>query len=528
MATAANASASPVSGELSKQDIARLLKQRRLARGSIHEYIPYIRESGHPDFLYDPAMHHWVMIDAFERLMRGEFSTLLVLAPRGSAKSTMFSVMFATWALANAPHLRILACSNTTELAEGFNRRRRSVAMTDQWKNLAGASLDPDNQGLGEWGLLFPDKRPGGAVRAGGVGSSIIGFRADLLILDDPIRSHEEAMSATTLQKHWDWWNKDAQPCLKPHGKTVVVSTRWSANDIPGRILKDIRDGNETDCKVVRLPMECDDPENDPLGRTLGGLLWEEWYTPKQIAKGKSDPRNWSCMYQQKPLDEEGEWLGPQHLPVIDRRRLSKNLSIFITGDLAMTVGRGDFSVISVWAVDTDRTMYLIDMWRDRTSPDVVAENYFRLIEQWQPYGVYLEDDVAFKVFKRLLMEMARARNVPIPLHVLPIRGQDKETRAAAFRGFAMSDRVRVVQDEWTHFVLAEANDFPAGAHDDIVDTMGLAGRVLAESGSPALPKVEKPVDEDLIEKDGVIYLKGAMTDVWDVKQQRKEFGERV
>lgn len=502
-------------------DRAALVRQRRAARSNAHSYIEYMMRAGHPDFQYEPAMHHWVMIAAFERLMNDpDIDTVVVLAPRGSAKSTYFSVMLTTFALIVNPRMKILACSNTTDLAEGFNRRRRSVVMTKAWQRLSGARIDPDNKGVGEWSLLVDDT-PGGAVRAGGVGSSIVGFRADLLLLDDPIKSAEEANSQTILAKHWDWWTKDAQPCLLPTGKTVVVSTRWAANDIPGRIIKEA--AQDDGILVVRMPMECDDPDNDPLGRGMGEPLWPEWYTDKQLAKGRKDARNWSCMYQQKPLDEEGAWLSAADLPLVDRQRLPP-VNIFFTSDLAMTVGAGDFSVIGVFGLAADRTLYLIDVWRDRVSPDEVAAAYFRLFQQWSPSAIYLEDDTAFKVFKRLLMVLAREKNVPLPLRVLPIRGKDKETRAAAFRGFAMSGRVRLVQDDWTYIVLDEVNEFPAGAHDDCVDVLGMAGRVLAEQPPPMSATQPATPKNDLVEKDGVIYLSNAMSDVWDRPAQQSEF----
>ena len=221
--------------------LRQAVAEREAALADPYAFIEYMGRSGHPDFAHPPALHHVIMIDAFLRLMAGEFDRLLVMAPRGSAKSTYFSVILATYYFLTNPTHKVLACSNTTELAEGFNRRRRSVIASPQFEQLTDYRLDPNNQGSGEWAVSPQDSSlslpHGGAMRAGGVGSSIIGFRADLLILDDPIKSREESMSPTILSKHWEWYQSDARPCLKPTGKEVIVSTRWSANDIPGRII---------------------------------------------------------------------------------------------------------------------------------------------------------------------------------------------------------------------------------------------------------------------------------------------------
>ena len=86
--------------------------------------------TGSNDFQHPPAAHHHLIIAHLEALERGEIQRLMILAPPGSAKSTYCSIQFPLWRLARQPDKNILCASNTQDLAEAFNRRRRNIALT--------------------------------------------------------------------------------------------------------------------------------------------------------------------------------------------------------------------------------------------------------------------------------------------------------------------------------------------------------------------------------------------------------------
>ncbi len=78
-------------------------------------------------------------------------------------------------------------------------------------------------------------------MRCVGVSSSVAGYRADLLVLDDPIAKVEDVSSPAALDKQWDWWQADFLTRLKPNGKIVVIMTRWSRKDIAGRNAEQVK-----------------------------------------------------------------------------------------------------------------------------------------------------------------------------------------------------------------------------------------------------------------------------------------------
>ena len=498
---------------ITQQKAAQELLRREGALSSMWEFQEYLQES-HGDFAFPPAAHHDKMIEALHALERDEYHGVIIMAPPGSAKSTYISVQFATWYWARHPTDHILACSNTTDLAENFNRRRRNVCYSPEWMSLASTAIAKDMQGVSRFG-----NNAGGTCTAAGVGSAIVGLRSHLNILDDPIQSFEQAMSNTQLDKIWDWFQTDFRSRLLPKGKEVIVTTRWSKRDPVGRLITLIESGQEDKWLIVRLPMLCDDPERDPLSRRLNEPLWPEWFGQHQISQNIKDPLRWTALYQQRPLDESGSWVPAEKLVISDS--VPDELTIVIAVDLALSVGQGDFTVFAVCGLDSSRTLHVVDVRRARIPPNESAELCFDLCREFSPTAVLIDDDNASKVWTRLVLEIGRSRNLSIPLRPLPIRGKDKETRAAALRGYFLSDRVKLAAGRWNSDVIRELLEFPGGDHDDVVDALSLVGRHLVSSSAPIAPKVvnKDPWEGYLIHPDDPFHMQCSLEDLWDTRK---------
>ena len=463
-----------------QQAAARELLRRRRALESMVGFRDYMASTGAADFQHAPARHHLLMIRELERLERGDIQRLLILAPPGSAKSTYCSIQYPLWRLALRPGENILCAGNTQDLAEQFNRRRRNIALSPEWQTLAQVKLAADLQGAGHFGT----EREGG-IRAAGVSSAVVGFRSHLNILDDPIRGIEEALSPTTLDKQWEWFNSEFRTRLVPGGKELVVSTRWAKNDIAGRILSLVRDGKE-DWTVIRLPMIADS-EDDPLGRAIGEGLWPDYFTPTHVAQKQQNILLWSTQFQQVPLDASGSWISNEH--VVYEECAPSDLHYVIAVDLALSVGKGDWTVFVVAGMDSSRRLHIVDVVRERVSPEATVQRLFDLCERYAPQEVLIDDDNASKVLSRLIMERGRpGGGSPPPMIPQPMRGRDKETRSAAMRGQFLAGNVRVMRAPWNAAFHHELLEFPSGAHDDQVDALGLLGRRYPMLSAPSAP----------------------------------------
>lgn len=500
-----------------QQSAAIELLKRSGARDSLSEFRKYMAPTGHPMFANEPAAHHQLIIQHLERLERGEIQRLMILAPPNSAKSTYCSKQFPLWYLARRPIENVLCASNTQDLAETFNRERRNIVLSPQWQALAQTSISDDMQGVGHFGV-----QRGGSIRATGCSGAVVGFRSNINILDDPIKSQEEALSPGQLDKQWEWFHNEFRTRLDPvTGKELIISTRWAKRDIAGRLLETER-GRWV---VLRLPMLADS-DDDPMGREYDAPLWSERFSTEFVELLKEKPLLWATQYQQTPLDESGTWVGAEHFIYTDRRPPDEGYTV-IGVDLALTVGKGDWTVFVVGQLDADRNLHIIHVDRRRVDSAASVDRLFELAHMFDPMEVVIDDDNASKVFKTAMherMRSSREGHAPFALHVMPMRGKDKEIRATSIRAMFLNGQIRILKGPWNATLVRELLEFPSGDHDDQVDALGLIGRRMPMLSAPSKPHVPADAYEGKrirVNEDGQYVLNAHLHEMFGDRERR-------
>jgi predicted phage terminase large subunit-like protein len=417
---------------------------------------------------YQPAKHHRLLIKKLEAVASGDIPRLAVFMPPGSAKSTYASILFPPWALAQIPTAQFLAASHTTELAERWGRRVRNLIA----ENASILGLEPavDEQAAGRWAL-----KSGGEYMAAGANVGIAGFRALFGLIDDPIRSRQDADSLLIRDRLWDWYLNDFRPRLVPHARQVLIQTRWHDDDLAGRCL------NHQQWEVLSLPALA--KQDDPLGRGPGEPLWGDddyGYGEQLLAlQENTPPRIWSALYQQAPTPDEGDYFKEEWLRPIDILPNPKYLRIYGGSDYAVTQDGGDYTVHAVFGVDHLNNLYLVDLWRAQTSAEKWIEVFCDLVAKYRPLEWaeelgQIKSGVGPFIDKRL-----RERRLHVNRTPFPTRG-DKAVRARSIQGRMALDGLYYPKNApWAADWLAELLNFPASKHDDQIDAMGLTGQLL-------------------------------------------------
>jgi predicted phage terminase large subunit-like protein len=470
------------------------LRRRRTVRASLTEWARFIG--------FEPAPHHRLIIAEIEALLQAdEYDTLLLFAPPGSAKSSYVSIALPCWYLATRPQASVLAASHSVSLAEKWGRRVRNF-IAEHGVTL-GIALAGDSQAAGRLAL-----KSGGEYLAAGVGVGIAGFRADLGIIDDPIGSRDDAFSEIVRERTYDWFVNDFSARLKPGAKRVIMHTRWHLDDLAGRILEEAKRGRYR-VRVLSLPAVAVD-RDDPLGRAPGEYLWDEpkgynYGAQLRRAQREVDAAEWSALYQQQPIQEEGEFFRRHWFRWYDEP--PKHLQTYGASDYAVTAKGGDYTVHVVVGIDADDNMFVLDVWRKQTESHVWIEANLDLVAQYQPLAWGEEQGQILKSLGPFIDRRANERRIYCNRQqFLSVR--DKPTRCRAFQARCSMGKVYLPRNAlWLNDLLAELLSFPAGRHDDQVDAFSLIGRLLDEMIGGSAPKVEVKDEPDYRALEGYRFL---------------------
>ena len=183
-----------------------------------------------PDFIH--GEHHELMARKFEEIADGKTKRLIINMPPRHTKSEFASFLLPAWYLGRFPNRKIIQCSNTAELAVGFGRKVRNLVGSENYaKIFPNVSLRSDSKAAGRWAT-----NANGDYFAIGVGGTVTGKGADLLIIDDPHSEQEAALAAgdpSVFDKVYEWYTSGPRQRLQPGGSIVVVTVSYTHLTLP-------------------------------------------------------------------------------------------------------------------------------------------------------------------------------------------------------------------------------------------------------------------------------------------------------
>lgn len=443
---------------------------------------------------YEAAAHHRVIAQALEKVSRGEIQKLAVCMPPRHGKSELCSVHFPAWFLGNNPDKRIISCSYTGSLAYRFSRRARNILQSPAWP-FPGVVPAGDANAVSAWDIA---NRRGGYVAAG-VGGSITGMGADILLIDDPVRNAADADSLTIRERNWEWYQSTALTRVEPGGSVVLIGTRWHEDDLIGRAMTETPDG----WVILNCPAIAEEGLADVLDRQPGEALWPERWPVKALNQQRTaiGERSWSALYQQRPAPSGGNVFHREWWQRWNADSLPKLDSVMVVCDSAFKEGVGsDYSVFATWGRGAeDGRFYLLDMVRGRWQfPELIMHGHQAITAARNRFPdtspiLVVEDKAsgqsAIQVWKRPYMVSPTERLPALPVipHKIPA-GETKTARAEGVSGYVRGGMAVIPEHAtWINEWLDEHTSFPQAAHDDMVDTTSIALARLARPKSTSI-----------------------------------------
>jgi predicted phage terminase large subunit-like protein len=422
-----------------------------------------------------PAAHHRLLLEELSAISRGDSDRLMVLMPPGSAKSTYGSVLFPPFWFVEHPQSAVIATSHTASLAHRFSRMVRDLVA--EHEDLLGFGLARGVRAAGQWRTTQR-----GEYFAIGVRGSVIGRRADLIIIDDPISGQADVDSAMQRDRLWNWYRSELATRLKPKGRIVLIMCRWHQDDLVARLLAQNRD----EWRVISLPALAG--ADDPLGRSEGAPLWPEWQDAASLQRHRGTVGEWAwkAQYQQSPEHTGGRLFDIKRIDIVDGPPVVIG-KVVRAWDLAATdADEGndpDWTVGVKMAREKSGRFVVLDVVRVRRNPagveDTIAEAA-RIDGTSVVIGLPQDPGGAGKHHVGYLARALAGFHVESS----PETGA-KETRAQPLASQVGHHNVLMVRANWNHLLLEELGDFPGGRKDDQVDAMCRAFRMLSEGGVP-------------------------------------------
>ena len=467
--------ADPITAALARAQLAAMAQPTAATIGTFRDFIRSVA----PTFEF--YRHVDVLIELLQQVADDQRQRLVIMLPPRHTKSLLASRLFPAYYLRKHPERWVGLASYGAELAEGFSREARAYFTAN------GGTLDAASRATNRWNTTA-----GGGMWAVGVGGGATGKGYSLGIVDDPVKDAQEADSPTYRQRAQDWWDSVFATRAEPGAAQVVIQTRWHLDDLTGFLLeREAATERPEAWHVVDLPAIAGEPElNLPASctrvedwRRSGEPLCPERFPLERLEqiRASSASRWWQALYQQRPTVSSGsvflrEWFryyDPAQLPQAGWLRLLA--SIDCTFKEAST---SDFVALTIWGQRTDG-LYLLDLINRRMGFTATVGAIEGAWHRWQFTELLIEDAANGPA----VIDVLKRRAAGFTLRaVRPLGGKAARANAAApqfEQGRILLPKGAAWLTDYEHQLLS----FPAGAHDDLVDSTTQAINHVAGTG---------------------------------------------
>lgn len=402
---------------------------------------------------------------------------MLMLAPRGSMKSTGNKVDAAQWML-NCPDIRILVITGASNLAEKF------------LKEIKAFFYQPDNVGLTYFQSLFPEYVirgqagmnladmfcPARMIRQEGnptlwvnsIGGTLAGWHCDLMKGDDVV-NEENSNNEDTRAKLKDRYDNVSANLPDEWAFRDQIGTRYFPDDWYGDRISDAKKYAETNSlRYLCRSAWTVKPEfaNVPIKMLQAHMV--DLYFPEKlsfaslIAKCRQNEKQFRCQQLNEPAggDLATNFTEEQivaHTIILNRvpRPATGNRRIAIIWDTGHSDNQStaDYSVGAVgYCHEATRALYVLEAAGGKWKDSETAVHMVELHWKWNAAFTEVERFAGWELFGREVQRVSMSRYrkfLPLVWRVASNEAGAKRTRVKGLEILMNDDRLWFVDGEW-------------------------------------------------------------------------------
>ncbi len=426
----------------------------------------------HPDIEFDDNFHLEAIAYKMEKCIKGENTRLIINLPPRSGKTLFGSVFSAAWALGQNPSKKIIIVTYADELSKQIMRHIKQLMQESWYKSTFPSSkISPAKNTE----ALFETTENGG-VFVTTVGSTLTGFGADIIIVDDPMKPGD--MKSDPLRSKTNEWYKSTLRTRLNNvntGSIIVIMQRLHQDDLTGHILPLEK------WTHLNLPAKNNETRSIKLSDKVehlwlaGDLLHPSRLNNEALKKIRRVVGEYlyNAQYQQTPIPVGGNMIDPSWFGTYDPSKALVPDSYVQVWDTATDTGENhDYSVCLTFGIIGKHT-YLADMYREKVQYPTLRKAAIDRAKHFEPKTIVVEKtNVGFSLIPELRIETGLNIIADTPKH-------SKEERLASVSHYIEMGVILLPKqgDKFHPSVqtyIDELTGFPYAKNDDLVDATSL------------------------------------------------------
>jgi len=443
--------------------------------------------------------------DIYRSLSDDSARRVAIAAPRGTAKSTTTSLIFPLWRAAfkrSDEDLFIVIISESQAQSINFlSRLKYHLGNSDRFKELFG-DLGPAT--AKRWTNTDVVLANGTRIIAVGTGQRVRGFiegdtRPNLIIVDD-FESELNAFTAEARVKNRRWMTEAVIPSLSDDGKIVMIGTvisedcflYWVKESSAWEVLwYSITQDDGKSIWPDRFPMsriKQIEEEYKSVGNVNG--FYQEYMNIAQSPESAPFKPEWMKTHQYDYERRQGQNC---LIRTIGEEETVIPVDIYGGVDPASSLSmRADFFVIAMVGVDAENNKYIIDMFRERISPEKQPQKIIDMYKKYKPRRVKIETVGYQEALRTSVREIMRNEDLYIPGLEAGVKPRTRKSE----RLLSLVPMFAKGQFYWRPQDIEGQKEFmayPKGKHDDVMDSIWTA----LDGHRPCRQKEWEKVDEN-------------------------------